>query len=137
FDGVIVISANPGYFASIFSTISRDENFSALLLRDDGSVLVRFPPLPSPRVFSSETPVMRAIAAEPDRGLFWGRGGIDGIKRLFGYQGIGEYPLYVAFGIAMQGVLALWGGNLVDYVLFEVPAPLGLLCMSLFPVRQL
>jgi len=137
FDGVIIISANPGYFANFFSTISRDENFSALLLRDDGSVLVRYPALPSPRVFSSETPVMRAIAAEPDRGLFWGRGGIDGIERLFGYQRIGEYPLYVAFGIPRQGVLALWRANLVDYLLFAVPASLGLLCMTLFAVRQL
>jgi len=107
------------------------------LLRDDGSVLVRYPALPSPRVFSSETPVMRAIAAEPDRGLFWGRGGIDGIERLFGYQRIGEYPLYVAFGIPRQGVLALWRANLVDYLLFAVPASLGLLCMTLFAVRQL
>ena len=137
FDGVIIISANPGYFANFFSTISRDENFSALLLRDDGSVLVRYPALPSPRVFSSETPVMRAIAAEPDRGLFWGRGGIDGIERLFGYQRIGEYSLYVAFGIPRKGVLALWRANLVDYLLFAVPASLGLLCMTLFAVRQL
>jgi len=137
FDGVIVISANPGYFANFFSTISRDENFSALLLRDDGSVLVRFPPLASPRVFSPETPVMRAIAAEPDRGLFWGRGGIDGIKRLFGYQRVGGYPLYVAFGIPMQGVLAQWRANLIDYLLFAIPASLGLFCMTLFAVRQL
>jgi signal transduction histidine kinase len=137
FDGVIIISANPGYFANFFSTISRDENFSALLLRDDGSVLVRFPPLPSPRVFSSDTPVMRAIAAEPDRGLFWGRGGIDGIERLFGYQRVGQYPLYVAFGIPMRGVLAQWRGNLVDYLLFAIPASLGLFCMTLFAVRQL
>jgi two-component system NtrC family sensor kinase len=137
FDGVIVISANPGYFANFFSTISRDENFSALLLRDDGSVLVRYPPLVSPLVFSSESPVMRAIAAEPDRGLFWGRGGIDGIERLFGYQRIGDYPLYVAFGIPRQGVLAQWRGNLVDYLLFAIPASLGLFCMTLFAVGQL
>ncbi len=137
FDGVIIISANPGYFGNFFSTISRDEYFSALLLRDDGSVLVRYPPLPSPRVFSSETPLMRAIAAEPDRGLFWGRGGIDGIKRLFGYHRIGGYPLYVAFGIPMQGVLAQWRANLIDYLLFAIPASLGLFCMTLFAVRQL
>ena len=136
-DGVIIISANPGYFANFFSTISRDENFSALLLRNDGSVLVRFPPLRNPRVFSSDTPVMQAIAAEPDRGLFWGRGGIDGIKRLFGYQRVGGYPLYVAFGIPMQGVLAQWRANLVDYLLFAIPASLGLFCMTLFAVRQL
>jgi signal transduction histidine kinase len=137
FDGVIIISANPGYFANFFSTISRDENFSALLSRDDGSVLVRYPPLPGPQVFSSETPFMRAIAAEPDRGLFWGRGGIDGIERLFGYQRIGAYPLYVAFGIPRQGILALWRANLVNYLLFAVPASLGLFCMTLFAVRQL
>ena len=137
FDGVIIISANPDYFANFFSTISRDENFSALLLRDDGSVLVRYPSLVSPLVFSSELPVMRAIAAEPDRGLFWGRGGIDGIERLFGYQRVGQYPLYVAFGIPRQGVLALWRANLVDYLLFAVPASLGLFCMTLFAVRQL
>ncbi|MGA7263030.1 MAG: ATP-binding protein [Stellaceae bacterium] len=137
FDGVIIISANPSYFADFFSTISRDENFSALLLRDDGSVLVRYPPLPGPRVFSSETPLMQAIAAQPDRSLFWGRGGIDGIGRLFGYQRIGEYALYVVFGIPRQGILAQWRANLVDYLLFAVPASLGLLCMTLFAVRQL
>jgi two-component system NtrC family sensor kinase len=137
FGGVIIISANPSYFANFFSTISRDENFSALLLRNDGSVLVRYPPLPRPRVFSSETPVMQAIAAEPDRGLFWSRGGTDGIKRLFGYQRIGGHPLYVAFGIPSQGVLAQWGANFVDYLLFAVPASLGLFCMTLFAVRQL
>jgi signal transduction histidine kinase len=137
FDGVIIITANPNYFADFFSTISRDENFSALLLRDDGSVLVRYPPPPGPLAFSSETPVMQAIAAEPNRGLFWSRGGIDGIERLFGYQRIGRHPLYVAFGIPKYGVLALWRANLVDYLLFAVPASLGLFCMTLFAVRQL
>ncbi len=137
FDGVIIISANPDYFANFFSTVSRDEGSSALLLRDDGSVLVRYPPPPSLLIFSSESPVMRAIATEPDRGLFWSRGGTDGIKRLFGYQQVGGYPLYVAFGISWQSVLAVWRANLIDYLLFAVPASLGLLCMTLFAVRQL
>jgi two-component system NtrC family sensor kinase len=137
FDGVIIISARPEYFAEFFSTVSGAENASAALLRDDGSVLVRYPPIPSPMVFSSETPVMRAIAADTHRGLFWSRGRTDGIERLFGYQRIGEYPLYVAFGIPRRGVLALWQANLVDYLLFAIPASLGLFCMTLFAVRQL
>jgi two-component system, NtrC family, sensor kinase len=93
FDGVIVISARPDYFSDFFSTISRDENFSALLVRSDGAVLVRFPTLTGPLVFTPDRPIMRAIAAEPDRGLFRGKGGTDGIARLFGYQRIGAYPL--------------------------------------------
>jgi two-component system NtrC family sensor kinase len=80
---------------------------------------------------------MRAIAAEPDRGLFWARGGTDGIERFFGYQRIEGFPLYVAFGIPRQGVLASWRANLVDYLLFAVPASAALFSMTLFAVRQL
>lgn len=137
FDGVIIVAARPEYFAEFFSTVSRGENASALLLRDDGSVLVRYPPLAGALVFSPDRPVMRAIAAAPQRGVFWSSGGIDGIERLFGYQRVGEYPLYVAFGIPRRGVLAVWWANLVDYLLFAVPASLGLFCMTLFAVRLL
>ena len=137
FDGVIIISARPKYFAEFFDTVSRGDNASALLMRDDGSVLVRFPPLHAPVVFSSDRPVMRAIATAPDRGMFSGSGATDGVKRLFGYQRIGEYPLYVAFGTPRRGIIALWWANFVDYLLFTVPASLGLLCMTLFAVRQL
>jgi two-component system, NtrC family, sensor kinase len=137
FDGVIVVSANPGYFSDFFGTLSRVENFSALLLRSDGSVLVRNPPLSRPLTFSSDTPLMQAIASQPDRGLFWGRGARDGIERLFGYQRIAGHPLYVVFGIPKSGILASWRGNLVDYLLFAIPASLGLFCMTLFAARQL
>jgi two-component system NtrC family sensor kinase len=69
--------------------------------------------------------------------LFSGSGGTDGIARLFGYRRIGDYPLYVAFGIPARGILAAWRANLVDYLLFAVPASLGLFCMTVFAVRQL
>jgi signal transduction histidine kinase len=137
FDGVIVISAKPEYFAEFFSTVSRDEKASALLLRDDGSVLLRYPSVNRPVVFASDASVMRAVAAVPHRGVFWGSGATDGIERLFGYQRVGQYPLYVVFGIPRHGVLALWRANLIDYLLFAVPASLGLFCMTLFAVRQL
>lgn len=139
FDGVIAVSARLDYFGDFFSTMSRDEDFSAALLLGDGSVLARFPPPPGPLapVFPSDAPVMRAIASEPDHGSFWSRGTIDGTRRLFGYQKVGGYPLYVAFGIPERDILAAWRGNLVDYLLFAVPASLGLFCMTLFAVRQL
>jgi len=137
FDGVIIVSAKPTFFSDFFSTVSRDENFSGMLVRRDGTVLVRYPILPGPLVFTPDRPVMRAINEKPDGGLFRGRGDTDGIARLFGYERIGVYPLYVAFGIPTQGVLASWWANLVDYLLFAVPASLGLFCMTLFAVRQL
>jgi signal transduction histidine kinase len=139
FDGVIAVSARPDYFSDFFSTVSREEDFSASLLLSDGSVLVRYPPLSASqaRVFGADAPLMRAIAAEPDHGSFWGRGSTDGIRRLFGYQEIGGYPLYVVFGIPQRDIFAAWRANLVDYLWFAVPASLGLFCMTLFAVRQL
>jgi two-component system NtrC family sensor kinase len=137
FDGVIIVSARPEYFSDFFSAVTRDENFSASLVRSDGSVLVRYPTLPDSLVFTPDRRVMEVIATKPDRGSFWGKGRTDGIERLFGYQRIGGYPLYVAFGIPRQGVLTSWRANLVDYLLFAVPASLGLFCMTLFAVRQL
>ncbi len=137
FDGVITVCARPDYFSEFFSSVSRNEYFSASLVRSDGTVLVRYPPLAGPIVFNADRPIMKAIASQPTRGLFWGSGGIDGIGRLFGYQRVGGYPLYVAFGIPARGVLISWRDNLADYLLFGIPASLGLLCMTLFAVRQL
>lgn len=139
FDGVIAVFAKPGFFSDFFSTVSRDEDFSASLLLRDGSVLVRYPLPPAlrTRAFASDTPVMQAMTAEPDHGSFWGRGTADGIKRLLSYQKIGAYPLYVAFGIPERDILATWRANLINYLWFAVPASLGLFSMTLFAVRQL
>jgi signal transduction histidine kinase len=137
FDGVIVVAAKPDYFTDFFSAVSRSENFSAVLLRGDGSILLRYPSLPGFAAVSPDRPIMQAIAAKPERGFFWGRGATDGIERLFGYQHIEGYPLYVLFGIPARDVRGLWRGNLVDYLWFAVPASLGLFCMTLFAVRQL
>ena len=137
FDGVIIVSARPDYFSDFFSTVSAEKNFSASLVRRDGALLVRYPPLPGPFVFNADQPIMKAIAAELDHGLFWGRGATDGIERLLGYRHLAGYPLYIVFGIPTGGVLASWRANLVDYLVFAVPASLGLFCMTLFAVRQL
>jgi two-component system, NtrC family, sensor kinase len=137
FDGVIAVFAKPDYFSDFFSAVSREANFSASLMRSDGTVLVRYPSVSNEIAFSSDAPVMRAIAAAPDRGRFWSRGLTDGIVRLYGYQHIEGYPLYVVFGVPNQGILAWWQANLTDYLLFAVPASLGLFCMALFAARQL
>src|SRR6516165_9369016 len=137
FVGTIIVSAKPGYFRDFFSTVSQDKHFSASLLRSDGSVLVRYPTLSSPLVFSPNSRFMQAVAAMPDRGLFWGRGEADGIERFYGYQRIEGYPLYVAFGIPKQDVLASWRSNLINYSLFAVPASFALFGMTLHAVRQI
>jgi two-component system, NtrC family, sensor kinase len=137
FGGIITIAARAKYFSDFYGTVSEDSHFSASLVRSDGSVLVRYPPLPPPVALSLDSRFMQAIAVRPDRGLLWGRGQLDGIERFYGYRRIEGYPLYVAFGIPMRGVLASWRGNLVNYSLFAVPASFALFGMTWLAARQI
>jgi two-component system, NtrC family, sensor kinase len=137
FDGIIVVSARPAYFGEFYRTVSEDPRFAASLVRSDGSLLVRYPTLPAPSLLARSSPFMQAIASNPDRGLFWGRGETDGIERFYGYQRIEGYPLYVAYGIPKNDVLASWLANLFNYSLFAVPASLALFGMTLLAVRQI
>ena len=137
FDGIIVVSARPAYFSEFYRTVSADKRFAASLVRSDGSLLVRYPPLPDSLALARGSPFMRAVASNGDHGLFWGRGETDGIERFYGYQRIEGYPLYVAYGIPRNDVLASWLANLVNYSLFAVPASLALFGMTLLAVRQI
>jgi two-component system, NtrC family, sensor kinase len=137
FDGIVVVSARPAFFSEFYRTVSQDQRFTASLVRDDGSILVRYPALPAPRVLARDSPFMQSIATRPDRGLFWVRGGSDGIERVFAYQRVEGYPLYVSYGIPRQDVLASWLANLFNYSLFTVPASLALFGMTLLAVRQI
>jgi two-component system, NtrC family, sensor kinase len=136
FDGIIVVSARSAYFSEFYRTVSQDKRFAASLVRSDGSMLVRYPALASP-VLARDSPFMRAIAGNPDRGWFGGRGETDGIERFFAYQKVEGYPLYVAYGIPKKDVLHSWLANLVNYSLFAVPASLALFGMTLLAVRQM
>jgi two-component system, NtrC family, sensor kinase len=137
FDGVIVVSARPAYFSEFYRTVSEDKRFAASLVRSDGSLLVRYPALSAPPVLERDSPFMQAVASNPDRGLFGGRGETDGIERFFAYQRVEGYPLYVAYGIPKKDVLQSWLANLVNYSLFAVPASLALFGMTLLAVRQI
>ena len=137
FDGIIVVSARPAFFSDFYRTVSQDKRFAASLLRSDGSLLVRYPALAAPSGLAGGSPFMQAIANNPDRGLFWGRGETDGIARFYAYQQVEGYPLYVAYGIPTRDVLASWLGNLVNYSLFAVPASLALFGMTLLAARQM
>jgi two-component system NtrC family sensor kinase len=137
FDGIIVVSARPAYFSEFYRTISEDKRSAASLVRSDGSLLVRYPALSAPSVLAQDSPFMRAIASNPDHGLFGGRGETDGIERFFAYERVEGYPLYVAYGIPKKDVLHSWFANLINYSLFAVPASLALFGMTLLAVRQI
>lgn len=136
FGGIVAVSARPSYFGDFYKTISPQYGFTALLVRSDGSVLVRYPARPNTPTLSADSPSMRALANGRDSGVFRGKGS-DGIARLYGYQRVPGYPVYVLFGVPTAGLFAAWGANLINYSLFAVPASVGLFLLTLLALRQL
>ena len=137
FGGIVVVSARASHFTKFYGTLSHEEGFTALLLRRDGRVIVRYPANPAAARFSPPAALLRAMADDPEKGLLRARSRVDGTSRIYGYERVAEYPVYVVYGIPVRGVEAAWWANLASYLVFAAPASLALFLMTLFAARQL
>ncbi|HEY1300981.1 MAG TPA: ATP-binding protein [Stellaceae bacterium] len=137
FDGAVIVSAKPQYFSDFYATISREKHYSAILLKEDGSVLARYPEASASAVFAGDGRLMQSLASAAQSGVFRIRDAGDGIERIYAFRRLPGYPIDVLFGIPVKDVLPSWRANLVNYLLFAVPASIALFGMTLLAARQI
>ncbi|MBQ0819870.1 response regulator [Microvirga sp. HBU67558] len=113
FDGLIVTSLDPAYFAGALKSLSLSPDDSFSIIRDDGTILARGPqPLSKPMRLTAESGLMQAIqrgADTPYRQVAQ----LDGVERLYANRKLPGYPVYVSYGRSLQAVLAGWHKDLV------------------------
>jgi two-component sensor histidine kinase len=103
FNGVIGSSAYTEYFETFYANGgAAADRFATGLVRSDGRVLVGFPRIPDrhdldPKIF----------AAAPG-GTFSMRSPDTGIKRLYTFRKVKDYPVYVLYGIDRTTIIAAW-----------------------------
>ncbi len=136
FDGVIIVSAKARYFSDFYGSMSGERGFEVLLLRTDGSILASYPEQPKP-VSGPGDAFLRTIAAGSDQGLIRASSAADGIERIYAFRHLSGYPVDVVFGMPTSDAIPSWRGNLVNYLLFAVPASLALFGMTFLAVRQI
>ncbi|MDB5650991.1 MAG: hypothetical protein JWL62_2511, partial [Hyphomicrobiales bacterium] len=83
FAGTLHVAVSPQYFASFFREASPPGPHSALLFRNDGSVLARDPDGLQPENLPPDSKLMHAIAENPVSGVFRGVSPIDGVQRFY------------------------------------------------------
>ena len=137
FGGAVILSANPRYFQDFYSRISNEKDYAACLLRVDGSVLAGFPTDATLRSFDPDSPFMRAIASAADGTAFRAESARDGVERVYSVHRLSGFPVYVVFGLPARDALPAWRANLVNYLLFAVPASLALFAMTWLATRQI
>ena len=139
FNGVISVSANPGYFADFYRQFAQDDLDTASMVRADGSLLARYPAVPA-GADPSRMPVaasFRAAAAQaPERGIYEAASAVDSMSRIYAYRRLPGYPVYVIVGLDRATVLADWQASMGRHLLFGVPATGGLVFLALTALRR-
>jgi two-component system NtrC family sensor kinase len=136
FDGVVVVSALPSYFTSFWSAITDQPGIAAVLVRNDGAILAREPAANADTpALAVASPLMQAIAKN-DSGFYRGVSSVDGQERLFGFQKISGFPVYVGYGISVSEALRVWHNHLLSYGAFFGIGALVLVLLALVALRR-
>jgi signal transduction histidine kinase/ActR/RegA family two-component response regulator len=132
FDGTIHISVAPDYFARFFAQASPPIDHVAVLIRADGEILAREPRREHNPPLGPESPLLQAIARQPEGGHFVARSAADGKERHYAYRKVEGFPLYVSFGVKTEALLDRWYRNVAGYGIVA-----GLACLVLLGTSSL
>jgi two-component system, sensor histidine kinase PdtaS len=133
FIGVLVISLYPDYFRDFYSDIGPEADTIALL-RDDGAILARHPEFDDPTTQEAPAPLMARLTSAQSGSFVWP--GPEGHERLYSYRRLSTLPLYVLYATRVDTVEAKWRGLLFNYLMFVLPALLGLGALGWTAYRQ-
>ena len=104
FGGVAVVSVSPFYFSEFYKRVDLGESSSIALIGRDGFVRVRQDgqEVNAGQDFS-ESIVLKALSVS-NTGQFSSKSRADGIKRIYSYRALSDYPLVVVVGVAEEEV---------------------------------
>ena len=136
FAGVIAVSVQPAYFSEFFRNLAGTELSALSLIRSDGAVLARYPePLEKLPDLPRATTVLPQVARNPYAGYYEARSEFTDVPRLIAYRRVPNYPVYVTATLDRDTIIQRWHTNLLTWLLYGLPAFVGLVALSLIALR--
>ena len=128
FGGVVAASLLPADFVKFYQEIGQAPGSFLALMRTDGTLLARYPPIPSgdrPALRSPilVAPILKAIASPLDRGIMTVASPVDGREARIAWRRIDPYPVFVMAGLETAAIRDSWLGTLSTHLIFGVPPP--------------
>ena len=136
FNGVLMLSLRPGYFASQYERmVKSDPDIAVSLMRSNGEVIARMPAVPADTRLAHGSPLQRAMEAAIEDGRSGGGSlravpTIDGDDRMASYRAVGGYPLAIVAASDRSVWQAEWLGNVGILAAFTL-IPTAALCATL------
>lgn len=135
FDGVVVAAVSLERFTSFYRGITATRANSVTLARTDGTVLSREPPTTTgATTLTPASGFMRSIRTGGKH--YRTIGELDGIERIHAIEPVGDYPVYVSYGLALSGLTNLWLLDISVYAMFALGASVSLVSVSWLALRQ-
>lgn len=110
FNGVVIAPMDLNYLQDVFDTINVGQRGVITFRRsDDGRLVLRHPASPNTinqRLYNN--PMHMRIERGDKEGVIRFSSAIDGLERVYAYKRVGEYPFYVAVGLANTDFLSHW-----------------------------
>src|SRR5450631_2320568 len=133
FLGMIIVGVRVTYFQRIYNSIKSLPDQSFLLLRNDGTVILRYPD-PKDRsgeMMPEESPWYRLVSQ--GGGAYRSPGYFDGAARLVAVRPLSDYPLVINVAVSETAALAGWRNHAL---MIGIGTLLVIVC-SIFLLRAL
>ena len=125
FNGVIAVAVRPSYFEDFYALIGQTPGSFFSLVREDGSILARFPLVADrSQKLSPSSGLRSAIGSGSTHGLYTIESEIDGVSRRIGFRKLPSFPAYALAGVTGAAIQAEWLSHMRTYLFVGVPATL-------------
>jgi two-component system NtrC family sensor kinase len=140
FTGVIQVSVLPEYFEGFYQKLEHEAGAYASLIREDGLILARFPPIDREARLAQQGPLFQSMLRQPERGRVTLVSAIDGTGRKVSYRKLADFPVFILAGLETTAIRNQWLSQLGGQLIFGFPATaalIGILVLALARTRRL
>ncbi len=103
--GVLVMSISPAFLQESMARLALQPDTALAVLRASGELLARNRDLESALGKSADAKVPYLAPGAPPTGNFTARSSIDGVERMYQWQRLSLYPIYVVLGLSTTTAL--------------------------------
>jgi signal transduction histidine kinase len=132
----ISLTMDPSYFADFYDTLGDVSAIHVNLVRTDGLVLVRNPAPTAAISAAADSLLLAYMHADKESGTYEGASQADGVDRLFAFERVPNYPMYVVVGIDRTAVMHGWLRLMGTHLIYGIPVTLLLIGATLIALRR-
>ncbi|MFM0345925.1 hybrid sensor histidine kinase/response regulator [Paraburkholderia sp. RL17-347-BIC-D] len=138
FLGVVTVALRNEYFSRFYRELTNGDSSLALgLYRQDGNLLVRYPPWPAGAKPSPRSKFTQALRDKQLSGHVRLNSTVDGVERLLAFRRVGDYPLYVMSAYATSSIGEAWRRRFIMITALTAVPCIAIWLLVFYSLRQL